>query len=1785
MSKAKRKFKYDLNEGLMLEIEKLVSPPVSQSQSSSRRDHQQNHCESARNSQSSSSEPWKTIESQICSYCFLGGDILCCESCPASFHLLCLGIDEKQVPEGDWICNRCTNLPPNLRAELSISPSKSTNSICGPSSSSASSSSSYSNQMIPNPKIRAEREEQRNKEAIRYHIHNKNSSSSSSSSKNDEFSRILQAFSKANPTEFRLPPEIEAEHISLPFDNIDKPKEDIVGVECYKCGTCNPFSSVLKCDFCPKHWHLHCVDPPLTVRPTWRKWMCPAHVEVWIDEMTGGRIMIESKRLNLWSKYTDEVLKKSTFQEIWKQFCKKAREIRQQHLSEEFREFKNTKHAVFLELDDQKPSTSNQICEFLVPKTNAKKVVNNRNRFLNQAYSLKNLNSGKKPVKHKYRQMDFEVAEEELDIEDNRRSIEMTENEIFESIYSTNPTRRKQTFDTAFPEGSLENMQKIQAMNNQIMARNRYMTEFQEEQEIINRHWQNLNVRKSVRGGSILDYHPKTLPKSQQKGGEERGRKRILADSDMQLLAHGYGNIDKLEYFARCSTLDAQYFLSRSPPPIPAPYFESSHHLRHVVLTSIRSSADFGNSWYTHPKEQDSKYIVVLMYDHCFDGRKMDRDRFFSTSMTIWSKEKFGDILERRHRKRRDEKEPSPELRLQLEPIDIPSSKEPTPPIFLPPSQSQSENEPKAEVPDVLEDSKNEPEDQPETAKYPSEFSDISEEAIQDINTFFEPKSEKNDDEKDIGIVVEKIVQEILVKEVQKVYSESVRPIENGARRMSSTIEPINFKRQLEQKYRSVSPTNSSSIASSSISNSPNNNSLPLPPTSAIIQPQPQTSSSSPSCSSSSSRNFPQFLNGNHHRNLTAIESTINEVVRTSRNSSQKNGQIIEEADVLPSTSQILINANSQQIATNSKYTLLMNGSIAAKARKDYLQERWKQFYRIPALWDHDYCRKPDYDTERENTEIAENIKMEIFAKFNSTGPITPSFCQSSPDKAIPLRGVHPQRKRGRPPGSKNKMKEDSIGGTAEIMEKIGGSGGNKKKRDSEDGGICGGILGFDENGTPIKKKRGRPKGSVNKRLSIDEKDRPLIFQIDQAPIEKAKEKEELPLSPEKIRQLRAEANSLRNRMRQKMVQKMAESAKEAWFKTRDEAIQKWRENEEWAELREKCYQQRMASCVPFEPRFFLPDETVYGFLEDAKNGKNLAVAIQRGLTKIGTARDCHLRIDRLCRNYCAALADYHCDIVFDKISRTFYLSTLADSYVLVNGIVVFRKMLTPHEEAFRTRVNTNNESTSTSTSCSSSKSTKTIKYSCNCQEEIEKLKNIQKRENHQIDSDKNAKKNFRGIIMRRGVYSRGHENFLENQSLSSAISSGIQISHRESFPPKILVPDSQFEFGEQEEDHYFAPKMAPSKNRRNIHEQLGRPSTSSASPFFNNQQKLYGPSSSSFSSSSSSASTRKISAVDSQNFLSKNWKNHDLEEFSPRKTAEKLRKKQVRMDEFLFKARRIDKGAREFGLLTTQNPKRGSQKKRESIDKLEITKNEQETCQLDETLPPEPETSHESELDATLPLTPPTFSRAKKSAPQKITNFIMKLPAKRPVFEEDQEEKMGPRAKRTQRDSNILLKIEETQRKTRGAEILSREEMVRNLVDQQFLDDCQNGFENRKKEARAELSDGTVIRNKSDRKHLMHGTTCKCCKGYYDKLDMTPEAKNQYIDQISRHRYVHQALPDTPEHYWDLTLGPTDEQLLASSSSYSSSPSSSNSNSFNSPKLSTWQIRQKPPTKLANWD
>ena len=40
-----------------------------------------------------------------CGMCSKGGDLLCCDRCPRAFHVECLGVNEDDLPEGDWICH------------------------------------------------------------------------------------------------------------------------------------------------------------------------------------------------------------------------------------------------------------------------------------------------------------------------------------------------------------------------------------------------------------------------------------------------------------------------------------------------------------------------------------------------------------------------------------------------------------------------------------------------------------------------------------------------------------------------------------------------------------------------------------------------------------------------------------------------------------------------------------------------------------------------------------------------------------------------------------------------------------------------------------------------------------------------------------------------------------------------------------------------------------------------------------------------------------------------------------------------------------------------------------------------------------------------------------------------------------------------------------------------------------------------------------------------------------------------------------------------------------------------------------------------------------------------------------------------------------------------------------------------------------------------------------------------------------------------------------------------
>jgi hypothetical protein len=61
-------------------------------------------------SASKKNEVWANFD--YCAACGRGGKIICCEGCPRSYHLSCLlpPLKEKDIPKGDWICDRCIEI-------------------------------------------------------------------------------------------------------------------------------------------------------------------------------------------------------------------------------------------------------------------------------------------------------------------------------------------------------------------------------------------------------------------------------------------------------------------------------------------------------------------------------------------------------------------------------------------------------------------------------------------------------------------------------------------------------------------------------------------------------------------------------------------------------------------------------------------------------------------------------------------------------------------------------------------------------------------------------------------------------------------------------------------------------------------------------------------------------------------------------------------------------------------------------------------------------------------------------------------------------------------------------------------------------------------------------------------------------------------------------------------------------------------------------------------------------------------------------------------------------------------------------------------------------------------------------------------------------------------------------------------------------------------------------------------------------------------------------------------
>ena len=51
----------------------------------------------------------ESVHNEHCPVCLEGGEVICCDTCPAVYHLEC--VELKKVPRGKWSCPGCKTSP------------------------------------------------------------------------------------------------------------------------------------------------------------------------------------------------------------------------------------------------------------------------------------------------------------------------------------------------------------------------------------------------------------------------------------------------------------------------------------------------------------------------------------------------------------------------------------------------------------------------------------------------------------------------------------------------------------------------------------------------------------------------------------------------------------------------------------------------------------------------------------------------------------------------------------------------------------------------------------------------------------------------------------------------------------------------------------------------------------------------------------------------------------------------------------------------------------------------------------------------------------------------------------------------------------------------------------------------------------------------------------------------------------------------------------------------------------------------------------------------------------------------------------------------------------------------------------------------------------------------------------------------------------------------------------------------------------------------------------------
>lgn len=275
---------YDLGTGggLMPQIQALIAPPVSEESKTTKKKDKDDKTHPY------FKRPGRGHNRDSCDACRDGGELICCDKCPASFHLQCHDppLDARDIPNGEWMCHACR---------------------CAD-------------------------------------VSKKDTNGTKRKKRKTALETLALAASLLNPREFELPRELQ---IPITFPGTDKisPSANKRGRQhssfnsngkshcldsgllvplparlCFECGRSCRKAPLIVCDYCPLYFHQDCLDPPLTAFPKGR-WMCPNHPNHFIDQNLLPSCGA-TDRLKLWDKYASRRVDQ---QAVKLEFLRKAR--------------------------------------------------------------------------------------------------------------------------------------------------------------------------------------------------------------------------------------------------------------------------------------------------------------------------------------------------------------------------------------------------------------------------------------------------------------------------------------------------------------------------------------------------------------------------------------------------------------------------------------------------------------------------------------------------------------------------------------------------------------------------------------------------------------------------------------------------------------------------------------------------------------------------------------------------------------------------------------------------------------------------------------------------------------------------------------------------------------------------------------------------------------------------------------------------------------------------------------------------------------------------------------------------------------------------------------------------------------------------------------------------------------------------------------------------------------------------------------------------------------------